>query len=162
MITHCRVCHLYRSEELRKLSPCSSASAVWPRRSTFADASYGIVRLLALLAARMNRTAYVDGDRGNRSRPAPLRDGRSADRLRVASRRTQILAATYSPTLVNRPHPEEIIDRDPETGASLIPAASADEIARAVQAFRLGSGGVLVLGLRPLCKNIATKLRNFR
>lgn len=43
-----------------------------------ADASDGTVRLLALLAARMNRTAYVDGDRGNRSRPAPLRDGRSA------------------------------------------------------------------------------------
>ncbi|MGH3913945.1 MAG: AAA family ATPase [Pseudonocardiaceae bacterium] len=108
-----------------------------------ADASYGTVRLLALLAALHEPDpppfmAIEEIDHGLH----PYAMDVLLDRLRAASRRTQILAATHSPTLVNRLRPEEIIvcDRDPETGASLIPAASADEIARAVQASDWGPG----------------------
>lgn len=56
------------------------------------------------------------------------------DRMRAASARTQILAATHSPTLVNRLAPKEIIvcDRDAETGASIIQAVSAGQITSAL------------------------------
>jgi hypothetical protein len=50
---------------------------------------------------------------------------------------------------VNRLRPEEIIvcDRDPQTGASVIPAASADEIASAVQASDWGPGELWFSGV---------------
>lgn len=49
---------------------------------------------------------------------------RIVERLCEASTRTQILAATHSPALVNRLEPDELIvcKRDPETSASRIPA----------------------------------------
>ncbi len=115
-----------------------------------ADASYGTVRLLALLAALHEPDpppfmAIEEIDHGLH----PYAMDVLLDRLRAASRRTQILAATHSPTLVNRLRPEEIIvcDRDPKTGASLIPAASADEIARAVQASDWGPGELWFSGV---------------
>jgi len=115
-----------------------------------ADASYGTVRLLALLAALHEPApppfmAIEEIDHGLH----PYAMDVLLDRLRAASRRTQILAATHSPTLVNRLRPEEIIvcDRDPETGASVIPAASADEIARAVQASDWGPGELWFSGV---------------
>ncbi|MGH3798454.1 MAG: AAA family ATPase [Pseudonocardiaceae bacterium] len=115
-----------------------------------ADASYGTVRLLALLAALHEPDpppfmAIEEIDHGLH----PYAMDVLLDRLRAASRRTQILAATHSPTLVNRLRPEEIIvcDRDPETGASRIPAASADEIARAVQASDWGPGELWFSGV---------------
>lgn len=115
-----------------------------------ADASYGTVRLLALLAALHEPDpppfmAIEEIDHGLH----PYAMDVLLDRLRAASRRSQILAATHSPTLVNRLHPDEIIvcDRDPETGASLIPAASAAEIARAVEASDWGPGELWFSGV---------------
>lgn len=108
-----------------------------------ADASYGTVRMLALLAALHEPdpppfTAIEEIDHGLH----PYAMDVLLDRVRAASQRTQILVATHSPTLVNRLRPEEIIvcDRDPETGASIIPAMSADEIGRAVQASEWNPG----------------------
>lgn len=102
-----------------------------------ADASYGTVRMLALLGALHEPdpppfTAIEEIDHGLH----PYAMDVLLDRMRAASRRTQILAATHSPTLVNRLRPQEIIvcDRDPESGASVIPAMSAGDIARAVRA----------------------------
>lgn len=102
-----------------------------------ADASYGTVRMLALLAALHEPdpppfTAIEEIDHGLH----PYAMDVLLDRMRAASARTQILAATHSPTLVNRLQPKEIIvcDRDPATGASVIPAMSANQIARAVRA----------------------------
>ncbi len=50
-------------------------------------------------------------------------------RLREAAERTQFIVATHSPALVNRLYPEEFVvcDRD-ETGASIIPALTVDEV----------------------------------
>lgn len=100
-----------------------------------ADASFGTVRLLALLVALHEPdppsfTAIEEVDHGLH----PYAMDILIDRMRSASRRTQILAATHSPTLVNRLAAHEIIvcDRDPETGASIIPAVSASDIAAAV------------------------------
>ena len=47
--------------------------------------------------------------------------------MREASGRTQIIAASHSPTLVNRLESEELIlcDRDPDTGESMIPVLTA-------------------------------------
>jgi len=115
-----------------------------------ADVSYGTVRLLALLAALHEPDpppfmAIEEIDHGLH----PYAMDVLLDRLRAASRRTQILAATHSPTLVNRLRPEEIIicDRDPETGASLVPAASHDEITRAVHASDWGPGELWFSGV---------------
>lgn len=100
-----------------------------------ADASFGTVRLLALLTALHEPdppsfTAIEEVDHGLH----PYAMDILIDRMRAASTRTQILAATHSPTLVNRLAPHEIIvcDRNPETGASIIPAVSAAEISAAV------------------------------
>ncbi|MBV9142506.1 MAG: AAA family ATPase [Pseudonocardiales bacterium] len=115
-----------------------------------ADASYGTVRLLALLAALREPDpppfmAIEEIDHGLH----PYAMDVLLDRLRAASNRTQILAATRSPTLVNRLRPEEIIvcDRHPETGASVIPAISSDEIASAVQASEWGPGELWFSGV---------------
>lgn len=100
-----------------------------------ADASFGTVRLLALLTALHEPdpppfTAIEEVDHGLH----PYAMDILIDRMRAASARTQILAATHSPTLVNRLKPEEIIvcDRDPESGVSIIPAVSAEEIAAVI------------------------------
>jgi len=100
-----------------------------------ADASFGTVRLLALLTALHEPdppsfTAIEEVDHGLH----PYAIDILIDRMRAASARTQILAATHSPTLVNRLKPHEIIvcDRDASTGASIIPAVSASEITAAI------------------------------
>ncbi|MDQ1292763.1 MAG: hypothetical protein QG608_643 [Actinomycetota bacterium] len=102
-----------------------------------ADASFGTVRLLAILAALHQPdpapfTAIEEIDHGLHPYALDL----LVDRLRAASERTQILVTTHSPTLVNRLRPEEIVvcDRDPDTGASLIPAISQNSIEDAVRA----------------------------
>lgn len=100
-----------------------------------ADASFGTVRVLALLAALHEPdpppfTAIEEVDHGLHPYALDI----IVDRLRAASERTQILAATHSPTLVNRLDADEIIvcDRDPETGASLIPAVPRAQIRAAL------------------------------
>lgn len=98
-----------------------------------ADASFGTVRLLALFTA-LNEpkpppfTAIEEVDHGLH----PYALDVLVDRLRAASARTQVLVATHSPTLVNRLEPRELVvcDRDPDNGASLIPAADSRELAR--------------------------------
>jgi len=101
------------------------------------DASFGTVRVLALLAALHEPdpppfTAIEEVDHGLH----PYALDVIVDRLRSASARTQILAATHSPTLVNRLNADEIIvcDRDPASGASVIPAITRDQVRAALAA----------------------------
>jgi predicted ATPase len=101
-----------------------------------ADASFGTVRLLALLTALHEPdpplfTAIEEVDHGLHPYALDI----LVDRMRAASKRTQILAATHSPTLVNRLRPEEIIicDRNPKTGESLIPVTTSDQIRASIQ-----------------------------
>lgn len=100
------------------------------------DASFGTVRLLALLTALHDPTpapftAIEEVDHG--LHPYALEV--LVERMRAASKRTQILAATHSPTLANRLHSDEIIicDRDAETGESLIPSKTPKQIAAALR-----------------------------
>lgn len=100
-----------------------------------ADASFGTVRILALLVALHephppSLTIIEEVDHGLH----PYALDVLVDRLRDAARRTQIIVASHSPTLVNRLAPNEIIicDRDSSTGESIIPATTPQEIADAV------------------------------
>ncbi|WP_432753403.1 AAA family ATPase [Streptomyces sp. JL2001] len=100
-----------------------------------ADASYGTVRLLGLLALLHDPTppaltCVEEIDHG--LRPQALRV--IVERLREASERTQFIVATHSPALTDRLLPEEIVicERDDE-GASLIPAISTDEVSAIVE-----------------------------
>ncbi|WP_081289953.1 AAA family ATPase [Mycobacterium colombiense] len=75
-----------------------------------ADASFGTVRVLALLALLYDPdppdlTCIEEIDHGLH----PYLFDRLVERLREASQRTQILVATHSPALVNRLHPNELI-----------------------------------------------------
>lgn len=101
-----------------------------------ADASFGTVRVLALLLALHEPepprlTVIEEVDHGLH----PYALDVLVDRMREASGRTQLIVASHSPTLVNRLEPEEIVicDRDPETGESIIPAIEAEQIAAAVR-----------------------------
>lgn len=97
------------------------------RDSTFlADASFGTVRLLALLALLYDPqppplTCIEEIDHGLH----PYLFDRLVDRLREASQRTQLLIATHSPALVNRLAPRELIvvERAPD-GSTRLPAMS--------------------------------------
>ncbi|GAA3615543.1 AAA family ATPase [Streptomyces chitinivorans] len=101
------------------------------RRTTpLADASFGTVRLLGLLAmlydpAPPALTCVEEIDHGLHPQALEL----IVERLREASERTQLIVATHSPALVDRLVPEEFIvcDRD-EDGASIIPALSVEEV----------------------------------
>lgn len=102
-----------------------------------ADASFGTVRLLALLTALHQPDpppfiAIEEIDHGLH----PYALDVLLDRMRAATAHSQILAATHSPTLVARLRPDEIVvcDRDPVTGESIIPAISSAEITRAARA----------------------------
>lgn len=108
-----------------------------------ADASFGTVRLLALLAALHEPdpppfTAIEEVDHGLH----PYALDVVVDALREASKRTQLLLTTHSPTLVNRLAFDELVicDRDPETGSSIIPAASATDLAEAAEESDLRLG----------------------
>ena len=108
-----------------------------------ADASFGAVRALALLAALHDPkppklTCIEEIDHG--LHPHAL--DKLVDRMRAASARTQLLVVTHSPTFVNRLTPDEIIvcERDLETGASRIPAVDPEDVAQMVAASELGPG----------------------
>lgn len=109
-----------------------------------ADASFGAIRVLALLALLYDPdppqiTCIEEIDHGLH----PYVFDRLVERLREASARTQFLIATHSPTLVNRLRPEELIicERQPD-GSTRLPAADAEEIRLREQAaagrLRLG------------------------
>jgi predicted ATPase len=100
-------------------------------RTALGEASFGSIRALALLALLHDPdppplTCIEEFDHGLH----PYAFDLLVERLREASARTQILLATHSPTLVNRLDYDELVicERDPETGASRIPAVPPDEL----------------------------------
>jgi predicted ATPase len=114
-------------------------------RTTLAESSFGTIRALALLAMLYDPnppllTCVEEIDHGFH----PYVFDRLVERLRWASKRTQFLIATHSPTLVNRLRADELIvcERDPHTGASRIPAADPEDVRameeRAKGRLRLG------------------------
>ena len=114
-----------------------------------ADASFGTVRLLALLTALHETeqppfTAIEEADHGLHPYALDL----LVERLRTASEHTQLLVTTHAPTLVNRLRPKELVvcDRDPATGASSIPAIGGDEIARLERSSEQGLGELWFAG----------------
>ncbi|MFJ9003734.1 AAA family ATPase [Streptomyces canus] len=105
------------------------------RPTPLADASYGTVRLLGLLAllydpAPPALTCIEEIDHG--LHPQALR--LIVERLREASALTQFIVATHSPALTDRLLPEEIVicERD-DDGASLIPAISTGDVRAIVE-----------------------------
>ena len=114
-----------------------------------ADASFGTVRLLALLTALHEPdppplTAIEEVDHGLH----PYALDVLVDRLRAASRWTQILVTTHSPTFVNRLKSSELVvcARDAETGDSLIPYMDSRRLSRAQQASNLRLGELWFAG----------------
>ena len=114
-----------------------------PGATPLADASFGTVRALALLAMFYDPkppllTCVEEIDHGFH----PYVFDRLAELMREASARTQFIIATHSPALVNRLKPSELIvcERDEQTNLARIPAISAAKVARAASAgdLRLG------------------------
>lgn len=113
-------------------------------RTTLAEASFGTVRALALLAMLYDPnppllTCVEEIGHGFH----PYVFDRLVDRLRWASKRTQFLIATHSPSLVNRLRADELIvcERDPRTGESRIPAADPEKV-RAMEERARGRMGL--------------------
>ncbi|MCO5989930.1 AAA family ATPase [Actinoallomurus spadix] len=101
-----------------------------------ADASYGTIRLLGLLALLYDPrppalTCVEEIDHGLHPQALAL----LIERLREASERTQFLIATHSPAFADRLKPEELIVCERrDDGSSAIPAVSTDEVNRIVEA----------------------------
>lgn len=100
-------------------------------RTPLADASYGSIRALALLAMLYDPappllTCVEEIDHGLH----PYVFDRLVERLREASERTQLLVVTHSPALVNRLQASELIvcERDPETGETRMPAIDPEQV----------------------------------
>lgn len=111
--------------------------------TNLSEASFGTVRAMGLLAMLHDPTppritCVEEIDHG--LHPHAL--DRIVDRLRDASRRTQLLVVTHSPALANRllPHELVICERDYETGASRIPAIDPEAVADMVDASELSLG----------------------
>lgn len=105
------------------------------RPTQLADASYGTVRLLGLLALLYDPdppalTCIEEIDHGLHPQALEL----LVERLREASQQSQFIIATHSPALADRLRPEELIvcERLPD-GSSAIPAISATEVKRIVR-----------------------------
>lgn len=105
-------------------------------RTQLADASFGTVRLICLLALFHDPeppilTCIEEIDHG--LHPHALR--LLADRLREASERAQFIAITHSPVLVDELNPDEVVvcERD-RTGPSIIPAINTAKIYARVEA----------------------------
>lgn len=100
------------------------------RPTPLADASYGTIRLLGLLALLYDPqppalTCVEEIDHGLHPQALEL----LIERLREASERTQFLIATHSPAFADRLHPEElIICERRDDGSSAIPALSTARI----------------------------------
>lgn len=102
-----------------------------PGSTPLADASFGTVRALALLAMLHDPeppllTCVEEIDHGLH----PYAFDRLVELLRIASEKTQFLIATHSPALVNRLDPAEltVCERDERTGLARIPAIPRDEV----------------------------------
>lgn len=106
------------------------------RPTPLADASFGTVRLLGLLALFHDPnppalTCIEEIDHGLHPQALEL----LVERLREATSRSQYIVATHSPALVDRLRPEEFVvcERD-DRGASLIPAIDTEQVRRIVTA----------------------------
>lgn len=113
------------------------------RPTQLADASYGTIRLLGLLALLYDPnppalTCVEEIDHGLHPQALEL----LVERLREASERTQLLIATHSPALADRLAPEELIVCERrDDGSSMIPAVAAgriEEIVAASEGLPLG------------------------
>lgn len=111
--------------------------------TNLADASFGTIRALALLAMLHDPnppklTCVEEIDHG--LHPHAL--DRIVERMRSASSRTQLLVVTHSPALANRLKPNEIVvcERDYESGSSSIPAISSNKVAAMARASGLLPG----------------------
>jgi predicted ATPase len=121
-----------------------------PDSTDLADASYGSVRALALLALLYDPrpprlTCIEEIDHG--LHPHIL--DRLVELIRDASRRTQLLIATHSPALVNRLNASELIVCERRADAtSAIPAISSAEVRRMEQELdgQLGLGELWFTG----------------
>lgn len=135
--------------QLEQVGGSSSSSVVKLRErglkdsTDLADASFGSVRALALLALLYDPkppklTCIEEIDHGLH----PYVLDRLVELLRSASRRTQLLIATHSPALVNRLDPSELIvcERG-DDASSLIPAISSDDV-RKMEEATLGELGL--------------------
>lgn len=107
------------------------------------EASFGTVRALALLALLHDPrppklTCIEEIDHGLH----PYALDRIVERLRNASKRTQLIVATHSPSLVNRLAPHELVvcERDTTTGAARIPAIEPEMVAEMAEASGLLPG----------------------
>lgn len=104
------------------------------RPTQLADASYGTIRLLGLLALLYDPnppslTCVEEIDHGLHPQALEL----LVERLREASGRTQFLIATHSPALADRLRPEELVVCERrDDGSSAIPALSVQQIERIV------------------------------
>lgn len=108
------------------------------------DASFGTVRILALLALLYDPnppllTCIEEIDHGLH----PYLFDRLVERLREASTRTQLLVATHSPALVNRLRPQELIVVErADDGSTRMPALTTNQIRQRFEAVN----GQLELG----------------
>jgi predicted ATPase len=100
--------------------------------TTLSEASFGTIRSMALLAMLHDPnppriTCVEEIDHG--LHPHAL--DRIVERMRAASRRTQLLVVTHSPALANRLQPKEIVvcERELDTGESHIPAIPSWKVA---------------------------------
>jgi predicted ATPase len=104
-------------------------------RTQLADASYGTIRLLGLLALLYDPdppalTCVEEIDHGLHPQALEL----LVERLREASERTQFLIATHSPAFADRLQPDEIVVCERASdGSSIIPAVSAERVRRIVE-----------------------------
>ena len=113
-------------------------------------ASFGTVRALALFAmlhdpSPPRLTCIEEIDHGLH----PYALDRVVDRLRSAAQRTQIIAVTHSPALVNRLEAEELIvfERDSQTGETVVPAINAADVRSAGEVAGLGLGEMWFSGV---------------
>ena len=113
-------------------------------------ASFGTVRALALFAMLHDPnpprlTCIEEIDHG--LHPHAL--DRVVDRLRSAAERTQIIAVTHSPALVNRLDPKELVvfERDTDTGETLVPEINPASVRAAGEDAGLGLGEMWFSGI---------------
>jgi len=111
--------------------------------TNLAEASFGTIRALALLAMLHDPnppklTCVEEIDHG--LHPHAL--DRIVERMRSASRRTQLLVVTHSPALANRLRPNELVvcERNYSDGSSSIPAISSSKVAAMAKASGLLPG----------------------
>jgi predicted ATPase len=113
-------------------------------------ASFGTIRSIALFAMLHDPnppklTCLEEVDHG--LHPHALE--RLVERLRTASKRTQILVATHSPALVNRLSADElvILERDPNNGATVRPDITSAQIKEMEQKTEFGLGELWFSGV---------------